>query len=259
MNRLEIPDGGMPFHGDDIRFIDEGVREALKGLIHLYAAQNGGNMILSGMEYTNTGGQVSINEGFVCLNYEVRYFPASNVSVSNTVGALQALNIQPDNYYQSEGNDVFEDGVSRDTYAIRRAKIVNGLTDSNDFPLVGAWSMAKAIREIVIPEQKETITDFVGSWSSTETVVVNLIGEQAVLSGRISSGNTNNNVFSIPQTHRPTVDVFLPVVMLISGASQLGMFKVSSSGACAVYSNGSEITLSNTDYVSLSGLTWVTY
>lgn len=246
----------MPLHGDDFRFIDAGLRDAFKGVVHLYAAQNDGNIILSGLEVTQSGGQVFVSEGYVCLDYEVRFLPASSLSVS---GSTASLNIVADNYYEPNGNDVFEDGVSRDTYAVRRAKIVNGLTDANDFPLVGAWRMADAVREIVNPEQKENITTFVGSWSSSEAVKVNIIGERVYLTGRITGGGTNGDVFSIPEGYHPAINIFLPVAMLIGGDSKIGIFKVSSDGVCSVFTEGSQVNLTSSDFVSFGNVSWATY
>lgn len=258
MNRLEIPDGGMPLHGDDFRFIDEAMREALKGLIHLYTDTEG-NCILSGLEYSVINGQFSCTEGFVCLNNEICYVPSTSFAVGTTVGNIANVNIVADNYYDENGNDVFEDGVSRNTYAIRRAKIINGLSGFGDFVFTSATRMSEVIKEIARPSSKATVTDFLGLWQKVPNtnVIVNLIDELVVLSGKLTKGSTNNNVLSLPIDYAPPKNIYLPVSLIVSGAPVAGIFKIETSGICSVFTS-SEVTLSSYDELCLS-LTWTKY
>lgn len=117
MDRLITPNGGMPLELDDLVFIQNAFKGALKGILHEVSKQNAGNLILSGCEVTDLGGgNYSLSEGYVMLGYEVCYVPAVP-SVNHVIAAI-VLDIS----YNSVGNDVFFDGISRDTYEIRQGK-----------------------------------------------------------------------------------------------------------------------------------------
>jgi hypothetical protein len=132
MNQLIIPDGGMPLEGDDIRWMYQGLLEAMKGgALYPFALQHSGNFIITGCEISFAGGNASITEGFVMLNYEICFCPAHTVAVTS----LAASSLKVLETYDASGAEVFADSITRDTYAIRRARISNGLNSGIEIVL----------------------------------------------------------------------------------------------------------------------------
>lgn len=117
MNKLVFPNGGMPLHLDDLDFMQEATREGIKGLLHRFASEKAGNLILSGCIADPNGSNYDITEGFIMIDYEVLYFAGvTNISTNEPYFELDVS-------YDPNGNDAFFDNVSRDTYEIRRAVI----------------------------------------------------------------------------------------------------------------------------------------
>lgn len=117
MNRLLTSNGGMPLELDDLNWIQDSYKEAFKGILYEFSRSKFGNIILSGCVVSDLGGgNYSLSEGYAMLGYEVVYVPSK--TVSHVIAAL-VLDVS----YDSNGSDVFFDGVTRDTYEIRRGGI----------------------------------------------------------------------------------------------------------------------------------------
>jgi hypothetical protein len=180
MNKLVIPNGGMPLHGDDFDFIHNSNLEAFKGLIHLYAAPHNGNMILSGCEVTGN----TVAAGYVLIDYEVCYF-AGGV-MSNSVPNYSYRYILTV-VYDASGKDVFADSVTRDTYQVRRA----GLYDTDDPGVAfNGPRLDKAIWAIVESFNTERqLTSFVNGWSDVGQTYVKLLpGGMKCIHGSLAVG-----------------------------------------------------------------------
>lgn len=121
MDRLIAHNGGMPLELDDLVFIQKAFKGALKGILHEFARIKNGNIVLSGCEVTGTAAPYNVSKGFVMMDYEIYYFPAQTSTSPNVI-------VEPDISYDPAGNDVFFDGVSRDTYEIRRARVITTFT-----------------------------------------------------------------------------------------------------------------------------------
>lgn len=122
MNILLTPNGGMPLELDDLNWIQDSYKEAFKGILHEFSRSKFGNIILSGCIVSDLGGgNYSLSEGYAMLGYEVVYVPAQNVT--HVISAL-ILDVS----YDVNGSDVFFDGVTRDTYEVRRGKVYDPAT-----------------------------------------------------------------------------------------------------------------------------------
>jgi hypothetical protein len=114
----------MPFELNDLGFMQEATKEALAGLVYEFAKQHSGFMVLSGVEVTGASSPYNVSEGYVMLNYEICHFPAQT-----SVDLVPYIAL--DSTYDPEGSDVFYDGVTRDTYEVRKAKRVPSGTPSS--------------------------------------------------------------------------------------------------------------------------------
>lgn len=156
MNKLINPNGGMPLELDDLIFIQDSFKDALKGVLHEFTRAEFGNVILSGCEVTNLGGgNYSISSGYVMLGYEVCFVPATT---ENFVISALVLGVN----YDPAGNDIFFDGVARDTYEIRTAKPYDPNTSLPSLFLVIQDS--KRLTNIMpnIMKDNWALTDFIG-------------------------------------------------------------------------------------------------
>lgn len=125
MNKLLVPNGGMPLYGDDFAFLDAAAREAFSGVIREFAQAAGGYMILGGCETSTSGPSTVVASGFVLLNYEICYFPGG--SIVPTPG--EAAGFDLDVTYDSAGLKTFANASTNDTYQVRRAKLISAATD----------------------------------------------------------------------------------------------------------------------------------
>lgn len=120
MKQLEIPNGGMPFTGDDLLWMQSGIIEAMKGIAYGLAGEQ--NAILSGLDVTINGADWDISEGFMFLDGEVCYFAGG--TAQNVQQDISRHGIRITNSYDSAGNEVFADSQSKDTYLVRKAELV---------------------------------------------------------------------------------------------------------------------------------------
>lgn len=131
MNKLIIPNGGMPLFGDDFNFLDSASRDAFKGISREIVDYFDGNLILGGCEFEISGSNIIVQPGHVMLDYEIRFFPGATVP---TV-PIKTYVFTPDDFYDSTGLKSFANASSQNTYQVRRAK----LTLVDDIPGQGLY------------------------------------------------------------------------------------------------------------------------
>lgn len=110
MKELEIPSGGMPFTGDDLLWMQTGIKEAVEAAVTPFTI--GGKIILSGCGTSVVSGSTVIAPGYIVLNNRICHFPGKTVAGTNL--AIHEFYMKEE--YDPAGNDVFADSVSRDTY-----------------------------------------------------------------------------------------------------------------------------------------------
>jgi hypothetical protein len=208
MDKLTIPNGGMPLHGGDFEWMQSASRDAIKGALHLLAEPHGGNMVLSGCDVT--GGVVA--PGFVMIDYEVCRFNGGTLPLNTNDGPKFVLQVT----YDLAGSDVFADGQVRDTYEQRRAIVIDSFTGLD---VTNPPRLSVSFRNLIESFNHQTqVTAFANGWSATGMVFVKLIGGGAkVLYGALSSGSVSNSsttkIASLPGAeYRPNAERHLPFV-----------------------------------------------
>ena len=127
MNKLLTNiNGGFPYKLDDLRFLDDAQREALKGLVKALIG-DATFAILVGCEQSEpVQGTWHINEGYIFFNDEIFYAPAQDINAITAGGYYWQEKIT----YDSAGDKAFEvDGVVHQTYQIRQAELVFSETE----------------------------------------------------------------------------------------------------------------------------------
>lgn len=195
----------MPLEGDDFRWEQEGVRDAMKGMLHYFANPYSGNIILSGCQISFSAGNAIVTEGYCCINYEVCYVAAQTVAVSSL--ANSSLKIVET--YDASGLEVFADSVSRNTYAIRRAVVSDTLSGSNEIVL-GSPVYLDDILGASVTAMTSPVSSFESGFAANALgVSVNKVLNQILLQGIVvttqpASNWTSQLICTIPAGFRPS-------------------------------------------------------
>ena len=115
MNKLLIPNGGMPLYGDDFNFLDAAQRDAFKGVIFEVSKLYSGNIILGGCELTIAGSNFTVAPGYLLVAYEICYFAGFTGPVAG--GATGYFTLTPTN--DPAGLKSFANGSSQNTWQVR--------------------------------------------------------------------------------------------------------------------------------------------
>jgi hypothetical protein len=133
MNKLQTNyNGGFPFDLDDIRFEQNAIREAFKGMLSALSIPVETNGILSGCESDGT----DVTAGFVVIDHEILYFPGS-VLPGITPGPGKLHHFRLSVSYDSNGLETFENGSSHDTWEIRTAELIYNTPSGSYVDLTG--------------------------------------------------------------------------------------------------------------------------
>lgn len=121
MNKLITTDsGGYPFVLDDLRFVDEAVREGLKGNLNFL----GDGFIMDSIKTDITAATSwSFPETFAVLNGEILRIPALTVNSSPAVGKWYILELDSTFTGTTPGLKTFLDASSNETYNVRKGKL----------------------------------------------------------------------------------------------------------------------------------------
>lgn len=231
MNKLLTPNGGMPLDGDDFQWIQDGLLEAFRGSLW-WAIAGGENQIIRGCEITLVGLDASITAGFAVIGGEVCYVPAHTETVSSLAGS----SLKIDESYDATGLEVFADSVSRDTYAIRRALISDGLNSGDEIVLDSPGR--------IYYDQAFADGDLENGWltSGTNTVRARLFNGEVSLEGAITAGDTNLTLITLPAIFRP-----LKQRVCVIGNSDVDTFLIAvvqTDGQVIAINSGSQVTYS---------------
>lgn len=209
MNKLVIPNGGMPLHGNDFEWIHAGVVEALKGVVSLFGATSSGSFIISGCEASILAGNVSITEGFACIGWEVCFCPAQTI----VAAAIADVSIKLVQSYDSAGLELFADAVARDTYAVRRGIISTGST-SPEINLASPVRLPKRLEDIILSQEVEhEVSSFQPNFSSGLPLTLKRVLNRVYIQGNLFYGGSSSNAadlhaFTIPAEFRPSNPIY---------------------------------------------------
>jgi len=132
MNKLITTDtGGYPFVMDDIRFLDDSIRDAFKGLNnHLIdSTLTNDGFIFDKINYTATAPKISASdswtfpETYAVLNGEILLIPETILSGTVSFGDCYCLELDDSFTGTAPGLKTFLDSSSNETYQIRKGKL----------------------------------------------------------------------------------------------------------------------------------------
>lgn len=256
MNKLVVPNGGMYLEGDDLRFWDDGIREAIGGMFSLFS--DDGYLVISGLEISNDGNTITVTEGFVLYDNEILYSPEFTFPEDNVFSVYQiALNVS----YDPSGLEVFVDSASRDTYEIRQAEITKLPNGSATYTIGSLPRLADKLSEISFDNTIETnINSFelIGDWEIASGSVFKRIkqGNRIYLEGLVSGGASGSVIYNLPSGYRPThVSEFIVPIAVEPFFAKVVISNTN--GSIAVLSNVS-FDLSPGENLSLDGITFLT-
>lgn len=122
MNKFITSDnGGLPIHLDDLRFIDDSVRNVLKGIMSAYGIAADESFILSGAGSTLNGGNFDIAAGYISLDGEILEVEAHSITTTLAPGEAHVWKLKTAN--DPAGLKTFESTASFDTYEVRQAEV----------------------------------------------------------------------------------------------------------------------------------------
>lgn len=112
--------GGFPLTLNDIGYLQQSTIDSFKGILSAFGVAGNNAVILSGCERSVGGGNVTISAGYVSIGGEVclfpeQVYPAPGLSVDEYFKVVST--------FDPNGNKVFQNGSTNDTYQSRIAQI----------------------------------------------------------------------------------------------------------------------------------------
>ena len=234
MKKLEIPNGGMPFTGDDLLWMQNGLTEAVEAIIETLVTPKG-HVVLSGCELTIDSSNIVISEGWLVINRKPCYCPELTIPGTN----ISSHELYINDLYDPQGNDVFADSVSRDTYlapvvAFRDATQIG----SEDRMLL---SDLEESRIDLRPELSEvTIVD-----DDSATILTLRQGRMVTINGTLDGTQSTTGGIIATTPFKPKNNVFIPLLnnvgvrtnnrILVTTSGQIRLFGEALGSESAVF------------------------
>ncbi len=144
MNHLNVNLlGGMYLESEDWMFNQNGIKDALKGLVSMV----GGNVHLSGIESISpVGGNWDYPEGYIAIEGEIYYVPAASVPANGAHWYWEVVES-----YDPAGYEVFQDGgAPQNTYVVRTAKLATYPTAQSETATRKSTVNMKSLSDFVL-------------------------------------------------------------------------------------------------------------
>lgn len=202
MNKLLIPNGGMPFEGDDLLYLQEGLRSGFAMLSNWLTSASGftdQSCIIRGVNLSYGSGNITYSEGTVYIAGELCML--SGGVATGADGFESEWWIELETFADPAGTQIFADAVSKDTYQTRRAKVTNSPSIPSDgamrFDLLDKYK----INTVWLPPP--LLSGFTADHPIQIRKNLNLISFKGALH---ADGSTPNNAtaFQLPEYLRPT-------------------------------------------------------
>lgn len=214
MNKLLFPNGGLPLYGNDFDFMQNGLHEGINAILRPFAEQVGGNMIVSGLDFTLVGSNYHISDGWVMLNYELLKFIGGDTGITDSVDLQDGVVVELYVFQDSSPNAtrIMASGATENVWQRRQARLATigglaALTVSDSIRLEYLLSIAiEGVADISVP-----MLDFENSWTSSGLFSNRIIrrGKTVILRGLLTVGaidDTNfTKIFTIQEGFRPKV------------------------------------------------------
>ncbi|HRO08557.1 MAG TPA: hypothetical protein PK611_05305 [Saprospiraceae bacterium] len=190
MKKLEIPGGGMPFTGDDLLWLSDGLYDAVVMLAGKYAESHdsSGRGVITGLNVSVSLGVITLTEGWLLLGGQLCYCNGWTGS-----GALNNYELYFDPVYDPAGNDVFADNISRDTYKVQRASVRAATIPVDNDPTILRLSIIDEIRISI--RIKSNRTTYISS--SKTKAVLERYGQVCSLTIMMGNDSPVGNLFTI--------------------------------------------------------------
>ncbi len=125
MNKLLCFNNGQFVVLDDIVFVDNAYREALKGLLSGLGITPPTSFKLSGCDVIKAGNTYTCSEGYIALAGEIYHVPAHTMTISDPLHTAAAFQVSISYDPSPAGNKMFYlDSIVRQCYQIREAKLL---------------------------------------------------------------------------------------------------------------------------------------
>lgn len=201
MNSLRIPDGGMPFTGDDLTWMQNSLQDAIRGVSSMFGTSPLDSFILWGVVVTGT----SVSQGWAVIQGELVHVKAFTLNS----GQASDWYIEVEETYDVSGNDQFADGVQQDTY-VKREGVIKPISSHSGF---GSPLLLSGQRAVEWVSRVSTVpVTLVNGWSqwvetgnfaqpSSPSVSI-LPNKEVYLSGQVTGG-TSSLICTLPVGMRP--------------------------------------------------------
>lgn len=206
MNKLLVPNGGMPLFGDDFGFLDTANRDAFKGIIFEVAKLYSGNMILGGCELTIAGANFTVASGYLMIAYEVCYFAGFTGTVAGGAYGYFALNTS----FDSAGLKSFANGSSQNTWQLRTASFTPNVLSGGALDYTELFRFSDGLEALLTGKMKSSTSfTMIAGWakvtSNTPTLYkhfrnIDLVGD--LTPGTISQ-TSFTKITTLPSGFRP--------------------------------------------------------
>ncbi len=204
MDKLQFPiSGGYHFSPEDIEFEQEAYRGVIHALIAPIAQKTGGYLILSGVNVSSPANGIGhyISEGYVVLDYEIRYFPGA------TISNFGFSSILADDSDDPLGGKLLANGQQYNGLKRRRAKLVQGFTGMS---IVDSLRYDAIMRKLIedAPAQEIFLLSFNG-WNQPgrDALKAKIRGRIGCIFGNINIGILSEvdfiQISSLPPLYRP--------------------------------------------------------
>jgi hypothetical protein len=239
MNKLITDiEGGFNLKMDDFRWIENGLIEALKGIVSPFVDENN-IYILSGCELSITTNDITLTEGFVYWDGEIYYVPVQQQANLNK----KFKYLQVDETFDPSGWRQFKDGIFHNIHAIRQLVLVqDSVLPTGTIPFTNIRTavsiMAGKLKEITEIYQVLSIQAAGGNNYELRGFVD--FSGTIFLSGRMvltPPQQTGQPLFVLPINFRPNHDVIITLPMIYPSDGQLTL-NIMSTGGVFFHSSG---------------------
>lgn len=223
MDKFLTPNGGLKILGNDFAYIQDALGSSINAVLRPFAEQVGGNMIVSGLDFTLVGSNYHISDGWVMLNYELLKFIGGDTGITDPFdlqdGVVVELYVFSDSS-AAAATRTMESGGTENVWQRRQSRmaVVGGLpsltvADSIRYEYLVAVAI-DGISDVSVP-----MLDFENSWTGGGLFPARVIkrGRTVILRGLLSVGtissSTYTTVFTIQSGFRPLVRQFFICAM----------------------------------------------
>lgn len=230
MKSLDVKLGGHPLLGDDMDFLQDGLREAFIAFLEGFL---GDFVIISGVEFT-VGANIDWTAGWIYMDGEILQVDAGSAAyvTNNSFEIVETAD--------PSGNIQYEDGNTEDPYTVRKASLTT---------VGGAylWTSAKRLKKF----RSGVSPTLLGAWSSPGNAAnygFNLIGE-IVFKNNVAvasyNAGTDSVLFNLQAAYRPSETRIQLVSAVINSVRTFIHLEIDTNG------DVKPLGLSNSDVVTI--------